>query len=88
MLANLSSAKNTCNRHCAQVAVGYETLSLYLSSEMSHLMSCEKSDSLHLMEHGVVTGVNLVPTIYITSNQEGIQTRVDKLMLMGRGVRS
>ena len=30
MLAILSSAKNTCNRHCAQVMVGYDTLSIFL----------------------------------------------------------
>ena len=33
MLAILSSAKNTCNRHCAQVAVGLDILSNLLNKE-------------------------------------------------------
>lgn len=41
----------------------------------SYLVVGEEANSLHLMEHRVVAGVDLIPSINISSHQEGVQTR-------------
>lgn len=48
----------------------------------------EEAYTLHLMEHGVVAGVDLVPSVHVTRQQEGVQPGAHQLPLVGGGVSS
>lgn len=53
---------------------------------IAYLVIREQSDPLHLVEDGVVTGVDLIPPVNISGQQEGIQARPHQLPLVGGGV--
>lgn len=42
----------------------------------------EEPDPLQLVEHWVVLGINLVPTIDITYHEEGVKSRMQQVPLM------
>lgn len=52
----------------------------------SYLVVGEEADPLHLVEHRVVTGVNLVPPVNISGHQERVQPGPHQLPLVGGGV--
>lgn len=52
----------------------------------SYLVVGEEPDPLHLVEDGVVTGVDLIPPVNVSGQQKGIQAGPHQLPLVGGGV--
>lgn len=55
-------------------------------SRQTHLVVGEEADSLHLVEHWVVAGVDLIPPVDVSGHQEGVQPGPHQLPLVGGGV--
>lgn len=58
------------------------------NGQYSDLMVGEKPHSLHLVEDRIMSGVDLISSIHISSQQKAVQSRTHQLLLVGGGVGS